>query len=68
MTVSYETYRKRGRHWEYLGTQSAETMRGAALMTGYVHHCKVIAVRPEGSRDKKYVYRFGFYPELQHGR
>ncbi len=68
MTMRWETYRKRGRHWQYLGLRSAESDRGAALMTGYSQHCRVIGVRPEDSRDKIRVFRFGFYPEVQHGR
>lgn len=66
--LSWETYRKRGRGWQYLGTRQAETMRGAALATGYVHHIRVVAVRPEDSRDKLYVFRFKYTPEVHHGR
>src|SRR6185437_2311576 len=68
LSKNWETYRKRGRHWEYLGCIWAESDRGAALMTGYIQHIKVIGVRPEDSRDKIRVFRFGFYPELHHGR
>ncbi len=59
---SYETYRKRGEHWEYLGCRGAESMRGAALMTAYCQNLKVVAVRPEDSRDKIYVFRFKSVP------
>ncbi len=66
--MRYDTYRKRGKHWQYLGERDAETMRGAALQTGYVHNCKVVAVRPAGSRDKLYVYRFLYVPLLTSGK
>lgn len=66
--MRFETYRKRGRSWEYLGTRDAETGRGAAQMTGYVHNLKVVGVRPEDSRDKILVYRFMYVPMAHHGR
>ena len=49
--IAYETYRKRGRSWQYLGERTAESMRGAALQVSYVHHVKVVAVCPAGSLD-----------------
>lgn len=66
--LRYETYRRRGRHWQYLGERDAETMRGAALVAGYVEHCKVVGVRPAGSLDKIYAYRFAYFPEVHHGK
>lgn len=66
--LAFETYRKRGRHWEYLGCIDAESSRGAALMTGYIQHIKVIGVRPADTSEKLIVHRFGFYPEVHHGR
>jgi len=65
--MRYETYRKRGRGWEYLGERDANSMRSAALHTSYVHNIKVIAVRPAGSRDKKYIYRFKYVASLASG-
>jgi hypothetical protein len=66
--VNYETYRKRGRGWQYLGERSAATMRGAALQTSYVENCRVVAVRPAGSTDKRYVYRFAQPAAVHHGQ
>jgi hypothetical protein len=66
--MNYDTYRKRGRHWEYLGERYAQTMHGAACAASYVHHIKMAAVRPAGSRDKLYVYKFEQPAEVHHGR
>jgi len=66
--MNFETYRKRGKGWEYLGVVSAETCRDAAQMIGYIHNLKVIGVRPEDSRDIIQVYRFLRVPELHHGK
>jgi hypothetical protein len=65
--TNFETYRKRGKGWEYLGVRSARDSRSAALSTGYVNHIKVVGVRPEDSRDKIQVFRFKYVPELHHG-
>ena len=66
--MNFETYRKRGRHWEYLGIRSAGDSRAAALQTSYVHNLRVVAVRPEDSRDKLLVYRFLQPAAVHHGR
>lgn len=67
--MQFDTYRKRGKHWEYLGSRSAETSRGAALKTGYVHNLRVIGVRPaDCPAVKLFVYRFKYVPMVHHGR
>lgn len=63
LQLSFETYRKRGRGWEYLGLRhiskdDPDPPRAAARAASYVHHIKVIGIRPEDSRDKLWVYRF----------
>jgi hypothetical protein len=67
-SILFETYRKRGRGWQYLGDRYAKTMRGAALMTNHCDNAKVIACRPAGSRDKIYVYRFANVASLTSGQ
>lgn len=66
--ISFETYRKRGRGWEYLGCRKAESDRSAALITGYVQHVRVVGVRPKDARIPIRTFRFDFYPEVHHGR
>lgn len=66
--MKWETYRKRGRHWQYLGLREAESDRGAALMTSYSQNIKVIGVRAEDSRDKIRVFRFKYVAMVHHGR
>ncbi len=67
--MNFETYRKRGKGWEYLGIQrNAVDSRAAALRAGYIQGIKVVGVRPEGSRDKIYVHRFTYVPEAHHGQ
>ena len=56
--MMWETYRKRGRHWEYLGLREAMNDVVAAHKTSYAHNIKVIGIRPEDSRDKIRVFRF----------
>ena len=65
--MTFETYRKRGKGWEYLGTRRSANSRSAAQQAGYVHNLKVIGVRTEYSRDKILVYRFQYVPQLHHG-
>lgn len=65
LQLSFETYRKRGRGWEYLGLRhiskdDPDPSRKAARETSYVHHIKVVGIRPEDSRDKLWVYRFNY--------
>jgi hypothetical protein len=59
--MNFEVYRKRGRHWEYLGVyDKMEDSNKAARKASYIHNIKVVGVRPEGSRDKILVYRFQY--------
>lgn len=67
-TMCYEAFVKYGRHWSYKGTIDAESPRGAALMIGYRFGRRVVKVRPEYSQVGFQVFRFGFTPELHHGR
>lgn len=62
--VNYEVYRKRGKGWQYLGIYGHYTMRAACLDAGYVNSCKILKARPEGSRDKFYIFRFDYVPLL----
>lgn len=66
--MRYDTYRPRGKRWEFIAQRAAETMRGAALITGYVDNLKVIGVRAAGSADKLRVFRFAHVPGLCAGR
>lgn len=66
--MNYETYRKRGKGWEYLGIRRhCRDSRSAALQTSYVHNLKVIGIRPEDSKDKILVYRFKYVASLAAG-
>lgn len=66
--MNFETYRKRGRNWEYLGIRTGvENSRSAALQTSYVHNLKVVGIRPEDSKDKILVYRFKYVASLAAG-
>ena len=65
--LRFETFRKRGRGWEYLGERDARDSRSAALQTGYVHHLRVVGIRVADTPGKLQVYRFIHVPELHHG-
>lgn len=63
LELSFETYRKRGRGWEYLGLRQVsvkdpDPSAKAARSASYIHNIKVVGIRPEDSRDKLLVYRF----------
>lgn len=65
-TMKFETYRPRGKGFEFIGIRDAKDSQVAAKMAGYVHNLKVVATRPEDSRDKVLVYRFKSVPQLWH--
>jgi hypothetical protein len=65
--MSFEVYRRRGRGWQLLDIRRARDSRGAALMSGYAHNCRVLGVRPEYSGAKLFVYRFKHVPSLTSG-
>lgn len=69
LQLAFETYRKRGRGWEYLGLRhiskdDPDPSRAAARAASYVHNIKVVGIRPEDSRDKIWVYRFKYVMTL----
>lgn len=64
--MQFEMYRRRGRHWQYLGERTAADSIKAARTTAYVHHLRVVGVRPAGSLDRLYVYRFKHVPLLSY--
>lgn len=64
--LAFETFRKRGRNWEYLGERSATEMRAAALQTSYAHHIKVVGCRPAHTNLTLHVYRFKQVATLHH--
>ena len=55
--MRFETYRKRGNGWEYLGIVDRKDSLHAAYAVSYVQNIKVVGVRPEDSRDKIYTHR-----------
>lgn len=60
--MNFEVYRKRGKHWQYLGEYTALSSHGAALVAGYIHHIKVLGTRPANSRIGLIVHRFKYVP------
>lgn len=66
--LRFETYVRYGNRWAYRGEIEAHDGRGAALIRGYLAQRRVIGTRPAGSLIALQVHRFGFTPELHHGR
>jgi hypothetical protein len=64
MMIAVEVYRPRGKGWQYLGTYSARSDKGAALDAGYVHNLKVIGTRPADTDLPLRVWRFKYVPLL----
>lgn len=62
--MDFEVFRKRGKHWQYLGTYWGKDSSEAARKAGYVHNCKVLGVRPAGTPCKLFVHRFQYTPTL----
>lgn len=62
--MGFEVYRKRGRHWQFIGRYIAEDSLKAARHASYVHNLKVVGVRPEGSLVKVFAYHFRFVHNL----
>lgn len=64
--MRFDTFRPRGKHWEYLGEREAVDSKKAATTTAYVHNLKVVGVRPAGSNVPLLVHRFVYVPLLSY--
>ncbi len=62
--MGFEVFRKRGKHWQYLGVYHEVDSQRAARKAAYVHNVKVLGVRPECTHCKLLVYRFPYVPTL----
>ena len=62
--LRFECYAKYGNRWSYKGTIQARTSRLAAFHMQYIYGRSVWRIRPEGSRDKFFVYRISSAPML----
>ncbi len=66
--MRFEVQVKYGNRWSTKwSSYRASNSRSAALQASYVHNRKVIRVRPEGSHDKWFVYRFQHVASLAAG-
>ncbi len=61
--IRYETQVK-ARHWTFGGTFAGPSMSAVARECGRVNRRRTVRVRPDGSRDRWYLYRFASVPTL----
>lgn len=62
--LTFEVYRKRGKHWQYLGSYDATDSIKAARKAGYIHNCKVLGIRPADTSLPLFVHRFTYTPSI----